>query len=264
MAEPVSLAPGAGRRRLIAVALAASLASCNQSAPARGARLALVVGNARYRSLPVLRNTARDATLVAGAAAAAGFKLFRDMALWDLGRAAMTDAVRRVADEARGGGALLLYYAGHGVQLHHENWIAPVDAVGARQADVGFSMIAVSSLLDTIAASDVRSAVVLLDACRANPFLAPGIAGLEQGMAQVRPPPRVAVGFSTQPGTVATDGFGPDGPYALAIARALGGEPVIADMLTGVSDAVWRVTGGQQRPWSVLGADVGSLNFASS
>ncbi|MES1147567.1 MAG: caspase family protein, partial [Bradyrhizobium guangdongense] len=130
-------------------------------------RVALVIGNSTYKSVPRLTNPANDATLVGGMFKKAGFDAV-DVKL-DLNVAEMRRALRDFGDKTRDAGVAVIYYAGHGIELDGTNYLIPTDATLERDSDVLDETIALDRALFAVEpAKQLR--LIILDACRDNPF----------------------------------------------------------------------------------------------
>lgn len=174
-------------------------------------RHALVVGNAAYQSAPLL-NSVNDATAVAKVLEKAGFKV--DLKL-NASQKQLQDAVTSFGDKLRGGGAGLFYFAGHGVQIKGRNFLMPVGADIKREDEVPYKAVDVQQVLDKMETAKNRVNVVILDACRDNPFA--GVARSSRsgagGLSQMDAPIGSLLAFATSPGAVASDGKGSNGLY---------------------------------------------------
>ena len=165
-------------------------------------RLALVVGNGAYTSVNALKNPAHDAELIAGALRASGFEVTllpdADLATMTAGIAAFGKALRAAGPEATG----LFYYAGHGVQSFAENYLLPVDAALTDAADLSLVAVDAQVVLRQMASARNRVNIVILDACRNNPFK--DVADLtDQGLAEMSAPTGTFLAYATAPGAVA-------------------------------------------------------------
>ena len=139
-------------------------------------RVALVIGNSAYRAVPALPNPAADARLMSDTLLSLGFFVVGGGAQLDLDKAGFDDALVKFKTGLAGADVALFYYAGHGVETHGLNYLAPVDAHPLEEADIFTQMIGMSGILDQLEKSGTRINLVLLDACRNNPFSGQGVA----------------------------------------------------------------------------------------
>ena len=211
-------------------------------------RVALVIGNANYQTAPSLANPSNDARSVAKLLNTAGFEV---TAATDLTRSdmvkAVDDFISRVAD--RGPNAVaMIYYAGHGVQLEGENYLLPVDAKISKLSDLDGNSLRLVDLMGTLETISSRLRIVVLDACRNNPF--PDVDDSGRGLAIVDAPKGSIVGYSTAPGMVAHDGDGNHSPYTSAFLN-IARQPnlPIEQLFKRVRLEVNTATGGKQTPW---------------
>lgn len=209
---PKSMAPKSWHSRMGWLVLVAMLVcwatSVRAAVPAQEPRHALVVGNASYASAPLI-NSANDATAVAKVLERAGFTV--DLKL-NASQKQLQDAVTAFGDRLRGGGAGLFYFAGHGVQIKGRNFLMPVGADIKREDEVPYKAVDVQQVLDKMETAKNRINVVILDACRDNPFARSSRSG-GGGLSQVDAPIGSLVAFATSPGSVASDGKGSNGLY---------------------------------------------------
>lgn len=171
-------------------------------------RHALVIGNANYANSPLV-NSSNDASAVAKVLQKAGFEV--DLRL-DATQKQMQDAVTAFGDRLRGGGAGLFYFAGHGLQIKGRNFLLPVGTDIKREDEVPYKAIDVQQVLDKMETAKNRINVVVLDACRDNPFARSSRSG-SGGLSQVDAPIGSLIAFATAPGSVASDGKGANGLY---------------------------------------------------
>jgi TPR repeat protein len=150
----------------------------------------------------------------------------------------------------QGADVALFYYAGHGMQVDGSNWLVPTDANPTRPQDLEFQMVNAELVLKQMDGAGTRLNLVILDACRNNPFATLGTRGVQSGLAQMRAPEGTMISFATQPGNVAADGSGADGPYAVALAAAMRQPGLdIFRVFNQVGLTVKRSTNGAQLPW---------------
>ncbi|CAO3426672.1 hypothetical protein [Azospirillum endophyticum] len=213
-------------------------------------RVALVLGNSAYQHAPRLPNPVNDANAMAESLRAAGFELIGGAPQLDLDRAGTERAIRSFGTKLAGADVGLLFYAGHGMQARGTNFLLPVSANLEKEADVRYELIDVAMVLDEMAQAESRMNIVILDACRNNPFGGRGLRAVSPGLAQMQAPAGTIIAYATQPGAVAADGAGSNSPYTEALSKALlkPGETVF-DVFNDVGLAVKRNTGGVQQPW---------------
>ena len=226
-------------------------------------RVALVVGNSNYRSIPSLTNPAGDAKLMAETLKGLGFALVGDEAQIDLDKTALDQAVRRFGKQLQGADVGLFYYAGHGVQVRGANYLVPVTANPVREADVDFEFEDIALILRQMEASRTRLNLVMLDACRNNPFGERGLRATDGGLAQMRAPEGTLISFATQPGNVAQDGIDGHSPYTKALAETIRRPGLgVFDAFNEVGVTVKKLTGGAQQPWVSSSPIDGTFYFA--
>ena len=219
-------------------------------------RLALVIGNSAYANSP-LPNPVNDARLMASALREQGFEVMERL---DADQTAMKLAVRDFGNRlkaAQGGAVGLFYYAGHGLQVAGENYLIPVGAPIEDEGDVDIFAVAANGILRTL--EDARNGlnIVILDACRNNPF-ARSFRAQVRGLARMDAPQGSLIAYSTAPGHVALDGDGANSPYTEALAKAIGEPGVLVEqMFKRVRIALLDTTHGRQTSWeaSSLTAD---------
>ena len=213
-------------------------------------RIALVVGNSAYQNITRLDNPRNDATLMAETLSSLGFTLIGGRAQLDLDKPALDTSVQNFGRQIQGADVALFYYAGHGVQVSGSNYLVPVGANPTREADVDFQMVDVNLVLRQMQGSGTRLNMVILDACRNNPFGARGLRASDGGLAQMRAPEGTLISYATQPGSVAQDGSDGHSPYTKALAATirLAGLDIF-QTFNQVGLAVKRQTGGSQQPW---------------
>jgi hypothetical protein len=251
-------------RSLLALLLGASMTlalaapACAQ-AGATEQRLALVIGNAAY-GMQALKNPANDARAMTASLRKLGFTVIERI---DAGKKAMEDAILEFGEKLKAGGVGLFYYAGHGVQVRGHNYLVPLDASLPSEASVRVQAVDVDLVLEQMSEARNRANVVILDACRNNPFL-PQRRGAGKGLAAIDAARGTLIAYSTAPGTVAVDGEGPNSPYTESLVRAID-QPglTVEEVFKRVRQTVIQATQGVQTPWessSLTGDLVLNLN----
>jgi uncharacterized caspase-like protein len=237
-----------------------SMFAVHERAFAAEKRVALVIGNAAYES-KLLETTANDAGLIAQTLQAAGFDV---TGARDLDEDSLRHAFRDFADKVAGAGpdtVAFVYFAGYGLQLEGENYLVPIGVNIARDADIPTKATRVSDYVKSLAASGLKTGVVVLDAARANPFALSG-APLASGLALQEPGPRMTLAYNAAPGTVAPAEKGPYGAYAHALSEMIreGGLP-LAKLFDNVRLRVSETSKGAQIPWNSAGLESSSFVF---
>src|SRR5215510_8797858 len=226
-----------------------TLALTATAAPAAENRIALVIGNSAYETVTALPNPANDAQAMADMLTAAGFEV---ISAPNLAQSEMRQAISNFADIVAGKGpdtVALLFYAGHGLQVDGENFLVPIDARIQREADVPLQAMRLGDVMNALAAVPSKSRIIILDACRNNPFSDINKTS-GRGLAIVDAPTGSLVSYSTAPGTEAQDGDGYNSPYTAALLKVGQEEGLpIEQALKRVRLAVNDATNRQQTPW---------------
>ena len=211
-------------------------------------RLALLIGNSRYENATPLRNPENDIELVELTLKKAKFRTFTGR---NLGFAAMQNSIKEFAAVARDAErpTLLIYFAGHGAQVHGRNFLIPVDAKVENLKDLSASSVDAEKLLKQLDKLDAKLIIFVLDACRDDPF-ENKTRGLKRGLSPIESRPGRFIAFSTAPGKVAQDGDAGTSPYASAFAEAsvIPGLS-LEEVFRRVRRTVVERTAGKQEPW---------------
>lgn len=211
-------------------------------------RIALVIGNGGYRHVAPLPNPAADARLMAHTLASLGFDVTLET---DVDLIGMKQAIAEFGRKLRSAGPdaiSLFYYAGHGLQAQGANYLVPVDAAILDEADLYLVGVEADWVLRQMDSARSRTSIVILDACRDNPFARVGLR--DKGLARMDAPTGSFVAYSTAPGDVALDGDGANSPFTAALADEMTrpGTP-IEQVFRQVRGRVLRATDGAQTPW---------------
>jgi TPR repeat protein len=228
-------------------------------------RVALVIGNAAYSHVEKLTNPGNDAQLIATTLRGLGFTLVGNGVQQNLDKPHFDQVIQAFGKQIQGADIALFYYAGHGMQVDGTNWLLPIDANPTQPRDVDFQMVDANLVLKQMNGAGTRLNIVLLDACRNNPFSTLGTRAVAGGLAQMRAPEGTLISFATQPGNVASDGKGADGPYATALVQAMRQPGLdIFHLFNQVGLAVKKETGGAQLPWVSSSPIDGDFFFSHS
>lgn len=219
-------------------------------------RFALVIGNAAYEGGAALAHSVNDAGDVAEALTAIGWKVTKVL---DGDRNTLNKAVddfHAALSEAKGPEALL-YYAGHGVQINNQNYLIPVKETFETSNDIVHNAVPLQEILDAFADAQVTTDIVILDACRDNPFQKKNSRslGTTRGLSVVSRPSQgtgSAVLFATAPGETAADGDGRNGVFTQAFLKYVKSDLPLQLLATKVAGEVKKLTGGAQQPYSSI------------
>ena len=228
-------------------------------------RVALVIGNSAYKSVGPLDNPKNDATLMAETLRSLGFTLVGGGAQLDLDKSGIDRVVQNFGHLLPGADVGLFYYAGHAVEVGGVNYLAPVDANLTRESDLDFQMLDANLVLRQMADAGTKLNVVILDACRNNPFISRGLRATGGGLAQMQAPEGTLIAYATQPGNVAKDGADGNSPFTKALARTIKRPGLgIFDAFNEVGLLVMQVTGNAQQPWYSTSPIRGHFCFAGA
>jgi tetratricopeptide (TPR) repeat protein len=229
-------------------------------------RTALVIGNSAYESSP-LRNPTNDATDMAEALRDAGFAVTLKT---DLNQNDMKRSIREFGQQLRAsGGVGLFYFAGHGVQSKGVNYLIPIGANINTEEEVEYESVEAGFVLAQMESAKNELNIVILDACRNNPF-ARSFRSNTRGLAQMDAPSGTLIAYATAPGSVASDGTGRNGLYTQEILNNMKTAGLgVEELFKRVRVSVRGATQGQQTPWessSLIGdfVFVGSVKKSGS
>ena len=211
-------------------------------------RIALIIGNGAYSSGP-LKNPVNDATAMATQLQKLGFTIILKR---NANLRGMEDALADFGDRLKRGGVGLFFYAGHGLQVGGANYLVPIGARINREADIKYETLDAGKVLDEMATANNGLNIVILDACRDNPY-SRSFRNAARGLAIVsNAPAGTFISYSTGPGNVARDGDGRNSPYTAALLRYMK-EPglTIEQVFKGARAKLGKETGGKQIPWEL-------------
>jgi tetratricopeptide (TPR) repeat protein len=227
--------------------------SSSAIARAQGRRVALVIGNSDYTHAAKLTNPARDAKAVAESLRAVGFETV--MVGSDLSREQMIGRLREFARETEKADWAMVYYAGHGIEVGGVNYLIPVDARLEADRDTSFEAVSLEQVLTAVDAAK-KIKLVVLDACRDNPFAAQmrrtnATRSVSRGLSRVEPEGATLVVYAAKHGQTALDGDGGNSPFAAAFVKRMATPGIeINKIFRLVRDDVLDTTGGRQEPFT--------------
>ena len=208
---------------------------------------ALVIGNGNYAHAGVLRNPANDARAIGKTLQQLGFKV---TTVTDGDKRQMDQAIRKFGVDLRGSnGVGLFFYAGHGMQIDGENYLLPTDINPSNEFDVAYDAVPVGKLLGQMQVAENKMNIVILDACRNNPF-ARSFRSSSKGLAQVVAPTGSFISYATAPGNVAADGEGDNGLFTEKLLQHITTPGLkLEEIFKRVRSDVQRESNDKQVPW---------------
>jgi uncharacterized caspase-like protein len=216
--------------------------------------VALVVGNSNYTNVPRLPNPRNDASDMIAHLKTMGFDVIPGL---DLDRNGFLNTLAAFGRAAEGADVALFFYAGHGLQVNGQNYLVPTDAKVEYEAELDIALIPVPLVMQQLARGS-RVNIVLLDACRDNPFAKDmsrtlgtrSSTALGRGLSRIQTASGTFIAFATQPDNVAQDGEGRNSPFTGAfLANMEKAGLSLSDLMIEVRNEVMRQTNGKQVPW---------------
>ncbi len=248
---------------MLALAFLASVSATAASEEDASKRIALVIGNSNYKTVPVLLNPRRDASAIADSLERLGFEVRRVL---DGDQADFDKALQAFAADRRSADIALFYFAGHGIQINGENYLLPVSIKAPKVEALLEQSLGLNDVRADMQRADPGLTIIFLDSCRDNPF-GPVLTqrtgetvtpiSIGKGLAKVSGAAGMLIAYATQPGEVAYDGFGEHSPFTESLLAHLEKPGLeIRLMLGRVREQVVEETQGGQVPWveeAVLG-----------
>ena len=243
---------GDGRKARLAAWAAVVLLSTLPGGAWAAQRVALVIGNGAYEKVPYLTNPRNDAADVGAALGRLGFEVSR---LANADQAVLREGLRNFTRAASAAEVAVVFYAGHGIEVDGRNFLVPVDAKLHSDQDVEFETVSLELVMRSVErARGLR--LVILDACRDNPFAAKmqragATRSIGRGLARAEPRGETLLAYAAKGGSVAADGDGRNSPYTKALLKYLENPGLdVGDMFRKVRDEVLTTTLGEQEPFT--------------
>lgn len=241
--------------------------STAKSAIPQGRRVALVIGNSSYKSVPPLTNPQKDAEAIVASLRSIGFETVTLAS--NATREKLLDALRDFTNEAEKADWAVVYYAGHGIEVNGQNYLIPIDAKLATDRDIQFEAVPLDQVMASLEGAK-KLKLVLLDACRDNPFMPQmrktvasdtpaastaggnvGTRSIGRGLGEVKVQGASLVVFAAKHGQTALDGEGGNSPFAVAMVQRIATPGVeINKIFRLVRDDVMEATAGRQEPYT--------------
>lgn len=240
------------RRAALCFVLAAMLFVGTTTCGLAERRVALVIGNSNYQHAPILRNPTNDSREISASLTRLGFDV---SVARDLGIEAMRQALKVFSNDARGADVALIFFAGHGIEFNKQNYLIPTDAELKSDTDIQYEAISLDLAMRAVEnAKGLR--IVLLDACRNNPFIRSmkktlGTRSVGRGLVKVEPSVGTLIGYAAKEGTTADDGIGSHSPFTQGLLKYIEQPGLeIQFMFRKVRDHVLKTTNGRQEPFA--------------
>ena len=217
-------------------------------------RVALVVGNSNYANVPALPNPRNDASDIIGRLQKLGFDVVPGL---DLDRTGLLNALAKFGRAAETADVALFFYAGHGLQVNGQNYLVPTDAKVEYEAELDLALVPMPLVMQQLSRGS-RVNIVLLDACRDNPFSKDlsrtlgtrSASALGRGLSRIQSASGTFIAFATQPDNVAQDGDGRNSPFTRALLDNIEKPDLtLSDLMIEVRNSVMHDTNGKQVPW---------------
>ncbi|MDI9357247.1 MAG: SUMF1/EgtB/PvdO family nonheme iron enzyme [Chitinophagaceae bacterium] len=214
-------------------------------------RLALVIGNANYPGSSVLKNPVNDAVLMTNTLRSLGFEVISTN---NATKQVMESSIRRFSEKLSQTKVALFYYAGHGMQVDGKNYLIPIDAKLDKKGDCKYEAIPINFIVEEFEQYPDNVNIVILDACRNDPFRSWGRSSANRGFKAVLPLAGTIIAFATSEGSTASDGTGENGTFTEALVKQMKKYQPIETVFKSTRIEVMNKTNKQQVPqdWSQL------------
>jgi hypothetical protein len=249
--------------RITVVLLAAIAISIVLSVPSEAAekRLALIIGNADYKNEKSLKNPINDANDMEKTLKSLGFVV---IARLNAGKKEMVDIIREFGNLLKKNDIGLFYFAGHGIQHNGHNYLIPTDADIRKETDLEFETVNAGRILAEMTDAGNRMNIVILDACRNNPFLR-SFRSATRGLAKMDAPKGTLIAYATSPNDVAEDGKGRNGTYTANLLKYMTTPGLPVELVfKRVRNGVIRDSSNQQVPWEATSLSGEDFYFAAA
>ncbi|MGC1301255.1 MAG: caspase family protein [Caulobacteraceae bacterium] len=225
---------------------------------------ALIIGNAAYPATGILKNPTHDADDLSAKLRASGFDV---TTVTDASVATMDKALKAFQAACTDADIALFFFAGHGIQIEGDNYLIALDTKTDDETDAKFSSLPLNKVITSMDQANSSTSIIVLDACRNNPWERRWRGGELRGMAPVYAPRGTLIAYSTSPGEVAADGLGRNGAYTAALLQHIDTPDVpVEAMFKRVRNTLSATTGGKQVSWehtSLAGEFYFNLSVAS-
>lgn len=209
---------------------------------------ALVIGNADYKNATKLKNPVNDANDITRSLVASGFTV---ETVLDCSYPEMDQALKRFKASLKNQDVGLFFFAGHGLQIDGENYLTAIDTDASGEDEAKYTSMPLNRVIDVMEKADTQTSIIILDACRDNPFeRAWNRSAAPRGLAPVYAPRGSLIAYATSPGQVASDGAGRNGAYTAALLQHISTPDCsIETMFKRVRNTLSAATAGRQVSW---------------
>ncbi|MBI5010149.1 MAG: caspase family protein [Bacteroidia bacterium] len=216
-------------------------------------RLALVIGNSNYSNGVSLKNPVNDANLIEGTLKQLGFDVIKSL---NVDKATMENSIREFSRQMSNYNVALFYYAGHGIQVDGINYLIPIDAKLENKNECSWEAVAVNRVTDEFGKHETNTNIVILDACRNNPFRS-WVRGPEQGFKSMSPINGTIISYATSEGATAADGTGANGLFTEELVKQMVVPQTVESVFKATRKNVMERSNKQQVPveWNYLIGD---------
>jgi len=210
--------------------------------------IALVIGNGAYQHATKLTNTINDASDITTKLQASGFTVDK---VTDCTYPEMDRALKRFKMALKDHDVGLFFFAGHGLQIDGENFLTAIDTDSSGEDEAKYSSLPLNRVIDVMEKADVQTSIIILDACRNNPFERAWMrSAIPRGLAPVYAPRGTLIAYATSPGQTASDGVGRNGAYTAALLQHISTPDCsIESMFKRVRNTLSAASGGKQISW---------------
>jgi hypothetical protein len=212
-------------------------------------RLALVIGNSDYGNSNILKNPVNDANLIEGTLKTLGFNVIKRT---NASKTEMYEALREFSKKLPEYNVALFYYAGHGVQVDGQNYLVPIDAALKEQTDCKWEAMRVNDIVEEFEKVPENINIVILDACRNNPFRSWSRGGA-QGFRAINSVSGTIISFATSEGSTAADGLGSNGTFTEELVKQMNIPQSLSSVFNNTRKQVMKRTNNSQRPLEMNG-----------
>lgn len=216
--------------------------------PVAEKRVALVIGNSIYKSKGTLKNAANDAHLMERTLKELGFTVFK---YTNCDQKQLKQAIKDFGSQLTAETVALVFYAGHGIEVNRKNYLIPVDAELLKEADTDLECVAMEGIIDQMASANTQKNVLILDACRDNPFVRSwGRTTGNRTIGSLKSTFDVTIFYATTPGNTASDGSGANGLFTSCLVPNLSKKNLdLFEIITNTKEEVVKLSRGAQKPY---------------